>query len=170
MSAPASPEITVLPDRLGAGQQRASCRPADTWQRAPLIPHSARSCVLKLHVELLQLLLTLLAGALLLDLRCRIACSRGVRQQIGTRLKRSLLIHLQLLLPQGLVELQLIDGLTLAALGRRVHRVALRLLHLELQLVLLLLSLKLKLLGGACTEIVGAPRRAGQDQQQRQHR
>ena len=115
-------DFPVLIRVLSRGRQRAFSRPADTWQRAPLIPPSARFClVLKLHVELLQLPLTLLAGALLLDSRSRIARPRVIRPQIGTPLKRSLLIHVQLLLPQGLVELQLIDCLALAGVGWRIH-------------------------------------------------
>jgi hypothetical protein len=114
--------------------------------------------------------LTLLAGALSLDLRFRIAGPRVIRQQIGTPLKRSLLIHVQLLLPQGLVELQLLDGLALAGVGRRIRQVALRLLHPELQLVLLLLALKLMLLDGTRTRIAGAPRWTSQYEEQCQRR
>ena len=107
-----------------------------------------------------------MAGALLLDLRFRFARPRVIRRHLGTSLKRSLLIHVQLLLPQRLVELQLLDCLALASVGRRIECVALILLQLELQLVLLLLALKLKPLDGARTRIICAPRWTGQDQEQ----
>ena len=66
---------------------------------------------------------------------------------------------MQLLLPQLLVELQLLDGLALASISGQVLGVALVLLHLELQLILLLLALELVLLKRPHRRIIRAERR-----------
>lgn len=66
---------------------------------------------------------------------------------------------MQLLLPQLLVQLQLLDGLALAGISGRFLVVALVLLHLELQLILPLLALELVLLKRPHRRIIRAERR-----------
>ena len=109
---------------------------------------------LKLTVELIQLPPALLARTLLLDLCLRVARTGVVRGYLRTHLLRALLLHLQLLLPQGLVQLQLLHGLTLPGIRRRVLQAALMLLHSQLKLVLLVLALELVLLQRARARVV----------------
>jgi len=71
---------------------------------------------------------------------------------------------MQLLLPQLLVEFELLDGLALAGISGRVLSVALVLLHLELQLILLLLALELVLLKRPHRRIIRAERWHGKRQ------
>jgi hypothetical protein len=110
---------------------------------------------LKLTVELLQLTPAFLARALLLDLRFRVAGPRIIRRRLGPHLQGALLLHLQLLLPQCLVQLQLLHDLPLPGIGRRILHAALMLLHPELQPILLMLALEQVLLQSARAAVVG---------------
>ncbi len=82
----------------------------------------------------------------------------------------ALLPLMKLLLPQLLIEPQVLDGLPLPRVGRRILAVALVLLHSELQLVLLLLPQELVLLQRPQRSILGAPRRNCQRQYQNSRR
>src|SRR5262249_27516669 len=110
--------------------------------------------------ELVELSLAFLARALLLDLRSRAAGAGIVARHVEPGVQRTLLLHVQLLLPQGLVELQLIERLPLPRVARWTLGIALLLLHAQLQLVLLLLAQELVLLQRAHARRISRKRRA----------
>lgn len=124
-------------------------------QRATFILHRP-SCTLALEfpVELLQLLPALPCGALPVDLRFGFPRAWVFAGSFRARLERPLLLQMQLPLPLGLVDLELLNGLALARVNRRILPAAQVLLHPELQLVLLLLALKLVLLQRARGRVV----------------
>lgn len=127
---------------------------------------SSRSLDLEFPVKLLHLLAALPRGALLVDLCFRFSRTRVIARSIRACLERPLLLHLQLPLPLGLVDLQLLHGLALARVTRRILHAAQVLLHPQLQLVLLLLTLKLVLLKRARRRII---RGAGGSAQRQLH-
>lgn len=130
-----------------SGPEHSRCRIAQAGQPARRILPSLRLCRgLQFAVELLQLPPAFLACTRLIDLRLRVTRPGIVRGDFGACLQCSLLLHLQLLLSQCLVQLQLLKRLPLPGVSGRTLHAALILLHPQLQLVLLVLALELVLL------------------------
>ena len=150
--------------------ERARARVRHAWQPGWRFLASLPRRRLQLAVELLQLPPAFLARALQVHLRLRVAGPGVVGRQLRPHVQRTLLVHLQLLLAQSLVELQLLCRLALPVVRRRILYAALMLLHSQLQLVLLVLALELVLLQRAHAGVVRGMRSARGRQEQRNRR